>query len=85
MILAESIIERVRGIESIRFVNSGTEATMTALRLARGATKRSKIIKFSGCYHGHSDLFLQRKSGVEWLLKVFLGVMGFQITQSLRR
>ena len=48
VILAESIIERVRGIESIRFVNSGTEATMTALRLARGATKRSKIIKFEG-------------------------------------
>ncbi len=58
IILAELIIERVRGIESIRFVNSGTEATMTALRLARGATKRSKIIKFSGCYHGHSDLLL---------------------------
>ena len=65
MILAESIIERVRGIESIRFVNSGTEATMTALRLARGATKRSKIIKFSGCYHGHSDVLLaEAGSGV---------------------
>ncbi|MBL89529.1 MAG: glutamate-1-semialdehyde-2,1-aminomutase [Actinobacteria bacterium] len=65
IILAESIIERVKGIESIRFVNSGTEATMTALRLARGATKRSKIIKFSGCYHGHSDLLLaEAGSGV---------------------
>ena len=65
VILAESIIERVRGIESIRFVNSGTEATMTALRLARGATKRSKIIKFSGCYHGHSDVLLaEAGSGV---------------------
>ena len=58
IILAETIIERVKGIESIRFVNSGTEATMTALRLARGATNRSKIIKFSGCYHGHSDTLL---------------------------
>ena len=58
IILAETIIDRVKGIESIRFVNSGTEATMTALRLARGITKRSKIIKFSGCYHGHSDTLL---------------------------
>ena len=58
IVLAETIIERVKGIESIRFVNSGTEATMTALRLARGATNRSKIIKFSGCYHGHSDALL---------------------------
>ncbi len=58
IILAETIINRVKGIESIRFVNSGTEATMTALRLARGVTKRSKIIKFSGCYHGHSDTLL---------------------------
>ena len=58
IILAETIIERVKGIESIRFVNSGTEATMTALRLARGITNRSKIIKFSGCYHGHSDTLL---------------------------
>ena len=58
IVLAETIVERVKGIESIRFVNSGTEATMTALRLARGITKRSKIIKFSGCYHGHSDTLL---------------------------
>ena len=58
IILAETIIERVKGIESIRFVNSGTEATMTALRLARGITNRSKIVKFSGCYHGHSDTLL---------------------------
>ncbi|MDP6285904.1 MAG: glutamate-1-semialdehyde 2,1-aminomutase [Acidimicrobiales bacterium] len=58
IILAETIIERVKGIESVRFVNSGTEATMTALRLARGITNRSKIIKFSGCYHGHSDTLL---------------------------
>jgi glutamate-1-semialdehyde 2,1-aminomutase len=53
------------GMEKIRFVNSGTEACMSAIRLARGYTKRDKIIKFSGCYHGHSDSFLiQAGSGV---------------------
>ena len=46
---------QMAGIEKVRLVNSGTEATMTAVRLARGATGRSKIIKFAGCYHGHSD------------------------------
>jgi glutamate-1-semialdehyde 2,1-aminomutase len=52
-------------MEKIRFVNSGTEACMSAIRLARGYTKRDKIIKFSGCYHGHSDSFLiQAGSGV---------------------
>ena len=48
----------VPNIEQIRFVNSGTEACMSAIRLARGYTKKEKIIKFSGCYHGHSDAFL---------------------------
>ncbi len=48
----------VPNIDKIRFVNSGTEACMSAIRLARGYTKRDKIIKFSGCYHGHSDSFL---------------------------
>ena len=52
---AEMIIERVPGCEVVRLVNSGTEATMSALRLARGATGRDLIIKFDGCYHGHSD------------------------------
>jgi glutamate-1-semialdehyde 2,1-aminomutase len=51
--LAKMIIEAVPSIEKIRFVNSGTEATMSAVRLARGYTKREKIIKFDGCYHGH--------------------------------
>jgi len=51
---AELLCE-MAGIEKVRLVNSGTEATMTAIRLARGATGRSKIIKFTGCYHGHSD------------------------------
>ena len=60
--LAEMIIEAVSSIEMIRFVNSGTEATMSAVRLARAYTKRDIIIKFEGCYHGHADLFLS-KSG----------------------
>lgn len=63
--LAKLVIESVPSIEMLRFVNSGTEATMSALRLARAYTKRSKIIKFSGCYHGHADMLLvQAGSGV---------------------
>ena len=56
--LAEEIIKLVPSIEMLRMVSSGTEAAMSALRLARGATGRSKIIKFEGCYHGHSDALL---------------------------
>ncbi len=56
--LAEFLIEKIPFIEQIRFVNSGTEAVMTALRLARGYTGRNKIIKFNGCYHGHTDSML---------------------------
>ncbi len=56
--LAERIKDRVKGLELIRFVSSGTEATMSAIRTARGATGKSKIIIFSGCYHGHSDYLL---------------------------
>lgn len=56
--LAEEIIGRVPGLEMVRFVNSGTEATMSAIRLARAATRREVIIKFSGGYHGHADSFL---------------------------
>jgi len=56
--LAEAIIGLVPGVEQIRLVSSGTEAGMSALRLARGATGRSKIIKFEGCYHGHADALL---------------------------
>jgi glutamate-1-semialdehyde 2,1-aminomutase len=56
--LAAEIIDRVRPVELIRLVNSGTEATMSAVRLARGFTGRAKIIKFSGCYHGHVDALL---------------------------
>ena len=56
--LAEWIVEHVPWIEKVRFVNSGTEAVMSALRLARAATGRSKILKFEGCYHGHVDQML---------------------------
>lgn len=56
--IAELAISMVSNIDKIRFVNSGTEACMSAVRLARGFTSRSKIIKFAGCYHGHSDAFL---------------------------
>lgn len=56
--LAECILSKIPGMEKIRLVNSGTEATMSAIRVARGATGRHKIIKFRGCYHGHGDSFL---------------------------
>ncbi len=56
--LAEEIIKMIPSIEMVRMVNSGTEATMSALRLARGITGRDKVLKFEGCYHGHSDCFL---------------------------
>ena len=56
--LAEELIKLVPSMEMVRLVNSGTEAGMSAIRLARGATGRSKIIKFEGCYHGHSDALL---------------------------
>ncbi len=56
--LAELVASRLPSIERIRFVSSGTEATMSAVRLARGYTKRDLIIKFAGCYHGHADAFL---------------------------
>jgi glutamate-1-semialdehyde 2,1-aminomutase len=66
--LAELVIDAVPSIEMIRFVNSGTEATMSALRLARAYTGRPKIVKFAGCYHGHADLLLsQAGSGVATL------------------
>jgi glutamate-1-semialdehyde 2,1-aminomutase len=56
--LAELIVERVDPVEQLRLVNSGTEATMSAIRLARGFTGRDVIVKFAGCYHGHSDALL---------------------------
>jgi glutamate-1-semialdehyde 2,1-aminomutase len=66
--LAEQVIALMPGLEQVRFVNSGTEATMSALRLARAYTGRDKIVKFSGCYHGHADMLLvQAGSGVATL------------------
>jgi glutamate-1-semialdehyde 2,1-aminomutase len=66
--LAQLIIDTVPSIEMIRFVNSGTEATMSALRLARAYTGREKIVKMAGCYHGHADMLLvQAGSGVATL------------------
>jgi len=56
--MAETITRLIPSVEMLRMVNSGTEATMSAIRLARGATGRSKIVKFEGCYHGHGDSFL---------------------------
>ena len=56
--MAELMVDMVPNIEMVRMVNSGTEAVMSALRLARGATGRDKLIKFEGCYHGHSDCLL---------------------------
>jgi glutamate-1-semialdehyde 2,1-aminomutase len=66
--LAEEIIDAVPSIEMVRMVNSGTEATMSAIRLARGATGRDKLVKFEGCYHGHADsLLVKAGSGVATL------------------
>jgi len=66
--MAELVVERVPSVDVVRMVNSGTEATMSALRLARGYTKRSKIVKFEGSYHGHADsLLIKAGSGVATL------------------
>lgn len=70
--LAEMVVEAVPSVEKIRFVNSGTEATMSAIRLARGYTGRNIVVKFDGCYHGHADSFLVKAgSGL-----VTLGIPG---------
>jgi glutamate-1-semialdehyde 2,1-aminomutase len=66
--VAEEIIDAVPSIEMVRMVNSGTEATMSAIRLARGVTGRNKLVKFEGCYHGHGDsLLVKAGSGVATL------------------
>jgi glutamate-1-semialdehyde 2,1-aminomutase len=66
--MAEEIIDAVPSIEMVRMVNSGTEATMSAIRLARGVTGRDKLVKFEGCYHGHGDsLLVKAGSGVATL------------------
>ena len=56
--LASEIVEMYENIDKVRFVSSGTEATMSAIRLARGVTGKNDILKFEGCYHGHSDSLL---------------------------
>jgi glutamate-1-semialdehyde 2,1-aminomutase len=83
--LAKLISEMVPGIDLIRFVNSGTEACMSALRLARGYTNRSKFIKFEGHYHGHSDAFLKKAgSGVATLnIKVNAGIPSAVVDDTL--
>ena len=66
--LAELVRQRMPSLEMVRFVNSGTEATMAAVRLARAATRRDLLVKFDGCYHGHGDSFLVKAgSGVATL------------------
>ncbi len=70
--LASLVVEAVPSVEKVRFVNSGTEATMSAVRLARGYTGRKTVVKFDGCYHGHADSFLVKAgSGV-----ITLGIPG---------
>ena len=72
--LARMVVEAVPSIEMVRFVNSGTEAAMSAIRLARGVTRRDRIVKFEGCYHGHADSLL---------VKAGSGAMTFGIPDSL--
>ncbi len=83
--LAEAICERVPSVEMVRLVSSGTEATMTAIRVARGFTGRDKIVKFAGCYHGHSDgLLVAGGSGVATLgLPGTAGVTANQVADTI--
>ncbi|WP_024795147.1 glutamate-1-semialdehyde 2,1-aminomutase [Tomitella biformata] len=83
--LAEEIVRRIDAVEQVRLVNSGTEATMSAVRLARGFTGRSKIIKFAGCYHGHVDALLaEAGSGLATFgLPTSPGVTGAQASDTI--
>jgi glutamate-1-semialdehyde 2,1-aminomutase len=85
VLLAEAITSRVRGLEQIRLVSSGTEAVMSAVRLARGYTGRDKIVKFDGCYHGHSDaLLVAGGSGVAQMgLPGSAGVTGGSVADTI--
>ena len=85
VVLAEEIVRRVAPVEQVRLVNSGTEATMSAVRLARGYTGRGKIIKFAGCYHGHVDALLaEAGSGLATFgLPTSPGVTGAQASDTI--
>ncbi|MBI2705819.1 MAG: glutamate-1-semialdehyde 2,1-aminomutase [Actinobacteria bacterium] len=85
VLLAEEIVRRVPSIEKVRLVSSGTEATMSAIRVARGHTKRDKLVKFAGCYHGHADqLLVAGGSGVATLgLPGSAGVTSNQVADTV--
>lgn len=85
VLLASAICERVPSVAKVRFVSSGTEATMSAIRVARGFTGRSKILKFAGCYHGHSDgLLVEGGTGLATLgLPGSAGVTANQVADTI--
>ena len=73
------VIDRVPSVEMVRFVNSGTEACLSVLRLMRAYTKRDKIIKFSGCYHGHADGFLVSAGSGVLTLGIYSKISSFKV------